>query len=189
MVALPDIKNHRSRAELEASLDHIKNAPKDAGSVALIVVRPQHGERRTPASVHISTEHGVAGDRWSKGCWLETEDGEPHPSVQVNLMSVRAAKAIAGEIKNWKAAGNNFFVDIDMSPENLPPGTRLRLGSAEIEISAQANKGCQKFIDRYGRDACVFVNVGPGWANRTRGLYARVIKNGEVRLGDMLQKL
>lgn len=189
LVELSDIENHRSRAELEASIDYIKNAPKDAGSVALIVVRPEQGQRRTPNSVHISNRHGVAGDRWSKGSWVETEDGEPHPSVQVNLMGVRAAEAIAGDIENWPGAGNNFYVDIDMSPENLPPGTRLSLGSAEIEISEQNNKGCQKFIDRYGRDACTFVNFGEGWANRARGLYARVVKDGDVALGDVLRKL
>lgn len=186
---MPETKQHRTRAELETALDQISKAPKNRASVALIVVRTARGERETPETVRISAQNGVEGDHWSKGCWLQTADGQPHPDVQVNLMSVRAAEAIAGDIANWPAAGNNFFVDIDMSPENLPPGTCIELGTARIEITAQANKGCQKFIDHYGRDACVFVNIGPGWARRARGLYARVIKDGTVELGDDLIKV
>ena len=186
---MAELGKHRTKAELEAAIDHISKAPKDAAVVALIVARPAHGQRETPQSVQISAQHGVAGDHWSKGCWLENEQGQPHRDVQINLMSVRAAEAIAGDIANWPAAGNNFFVDIDMSPENLPPKTRLSLGTAQIEITAQANKGCQKFIEHYGRDACVFVNFGPGWARRARGVYARVVKDGQVNLGDALTKL
>lgn len=184
-----ETKLHRTRADLLAALPFIAEAPKDKATVDLIVTRPDHGLRKTPKTVRISADKGVEGDHWSRGCWLKTETGAPHPEVQINLMSTRAAEAIAGDTANWPAAGNNFFVDIDMSPENLPPGSRLSLGSAEIEITAQPNKGCDLFIERYGRDACVFVNVGPGLAMRMRGLYARVIKDGDVRLGDTLNKL
>ena len=104
-------------------------------------------------------------------------------------MNSRAAGARSGDAANWPAAGNNIFVDIDLSLGNLPPGTLLGLGSAEIEITNQPNKGCQIFIDHYGRDACIFVNTGPGWSLRMRGLYARVVKDGKVRLGDQLRKL
>lgn len=186
---MPETKLHATRTDLQAALPFIGEAPKNAASVALIVVRPDHGLRETPELVRISAVNGVEGDHWSRGCWLKTEAGAPHPDVQINLMSTRAAGAIAGEPANWPAAGNNFFVDIDMTPQNLPPGTRLALGTGVIEITAQPNKGCDLFIERYGRDACVFVNVGPGLALRMRGLYARVIKDGDVRLGDTLSKV
>ncbi|NNJ69336.1 MAG: MOSC domain-containing protein [Boseongicola sp.] len=180
---------HRSLEELRAALSNIALAPKDGGAIALIVVRPDHGVRETPNEVWVSAAKGVEGDHWSKECWRTTDDGAPHPGVQINLMSVRAAEAIAGEPARWPAAGNNFFVDLDMSPENLPPGTRLALGTAEIEISQEPNKGCNLFVERYGRDACVFVNVGKGRDLRTRGLYARVVKDGAVCIGDMVRKL
>lgn len=183
------LNRHRTREDLDAAVDHIARAPKAEASVALIVVRPEHGMRDTPAQVQISAERGVQGDHWSKECWRQTEDGAPHPDVQINLMSVRAAEAIAGEPSNWPAAGNNFFVDIDMSEANLPPGSRLEMGSAVIEISAEPNKGCQLFVDRFGREACVFVNVGRGRQLRARGLYARVVQDGIVRLGDPVRKV
>ncbi len=184
-----DALPNRSRDELNAALPMVVDAPKDEGQVALIVVRPESGLREMPTTIHISRARGVEGDRWADGSWLQDDNGRPHPDVQINLMNTHAAEAIAGEKSNWAAAGNNFFVNLDMSPENLPPGTRLALGDAEIEISKQPNKACQKFIDRYGRDACVFVNVGPGWALRMRGLYARVVSDGDVCLGDQIRKL
>ncbi|MEL7459925.1 MAG: MOSC domain-containing protein [Pseudomonadota bacterium] len=184
-----DVRPHRTREELEDALAHMAQAPKSESAVALIVTRPAPGVRQTPQEVRLSIQGGVEGDRWAKGSWMTTDDGAPHPNVQVNLMSVRAAEAIAGDPANWPPTGNNFFMDIDMSPDNMPPGTRLSIGSAEIEISREPNKGCKLFVDRYGHAACVFVNVGKGRALCARGLYARVVKDGTVRLGDKVEKI
>lgn len=186
---MPDQPQHRSRDELLAALPHIAAAPKDDGRLELIVIRPDHGRRHAVERAAITAKRGIDGDHWSKGCWLTTKDGDPHPDVQISLMSARAISAIAGSPRNWPAAGNNLYVDMDVSPENLPAWTRLALGTAVIEITEEPNTGCAAFIERYGRDACVFVNTGPGRALRARGLFARVVKDGEIRVGDSVKKL
>ena len=137
----------------------------------------------------LSRAGGVAGDHWAKGCWLSAEDGAPHPDVQVCMMSARCIRAIAGERRNWPPAGDNLFIDMDLSPDNLPPGTRVAMGSAQLVITATPHNGCAGFVERYGRDACVFVNTGEGKALRLRGIYGRVIRDGMVSVGDRVRKL
>ncbi|MFD0982373.1 MOSC domain-containing protein [Tropicimonas aquimaris] len=182
-------ENHRSRAELGAALPHILAAPKDEGRLDVIVVRPEKGARLSPATVGISAKGGVDGDHWAKGCWKTTADGAPHPDVQICIMPSRCIEAIAGDRENWPPAGDNLFIDMDLTPENTPPGTRLAIGSAEIVITEEPHTGCQQFIDHYGRDACVFVNTGPGKQHRLRGIYARVTRDGVVSVGDRVRKL
>ncbi len=174
---------HRTRAELDAGLAHVLAAPKDGGRLEAIVVRPETDERIAVAEVGVSAAGGVAGDHWAKGRY------RTRPEMQICLMNARAIALIAGERANWPPAGDNLFVDLDLSPGNLPPGTRLGLGTAEIEITAEPHTGCAKFVARYGRDACVWVNTGPGKANRLRGVYARVVRDGRVAVGDVVRKL
>jgi MOSC domain-containing protein YiiM len=175
--------------ELKAGLPHIRASPKDSGELQAIVFRPAVNERRDVESAEISLAGGVAGDHWAKKCWMETADGKPHPDVQICIMNARIIGLIAGERANWPPAGDNFYVDMDVSTENLPPGTRLSVGSAVIEITGVPHNGCQKFINRYGRDACVFVNTGEGKQLRLRGIYARVVQDGRVSVGDRLTKV
>ncbi len=184
----PNIR-FRDGAELAAALPEIEAAPNDGGRIEAIVVRPGPGQRRPVARAALSRAGGVAGDHWAKGCWLSTEDGAPHPDVQICMMSARCIRAIAGEPENWPAAGDNLFIDMDLSPDNLPPGTRVAMGSAELVITEVPHNGCQGFIDRFGRDACVFVNTGPGKALRLRGIYGRVVRDGTVSVGDRVTKL
>jgi len=171
-------------AELEAGLPGILAAPREEGSLEAIVVRPGHGRRQDVPSARISLAGGVEGDHWAKGCWKSTEDGKPHPDVQICIMNARCIALIAQERDNWAPAGDNLFLDMDLSAENLPPGQRLSIGSAVIEITAEPHAGCQAFIDRYGRDACVFVNTGEGKRLRLRGIYGRVVRDGMVSVGD-----
>jgi MOSC domain-containing protein YiiM len=180
---------HLTRAELEAGLPHIIASPKDEGVLEAIVVRPEHGVRNDVPSAEISLAGGVHGDHWAKGCWKSTEDGRPHPDVQICIMNARCIGLIAQERENWPPAGDNLFIDMDLTPENLPPGQRLAIGSAEIEITAVPHTGCQAFIERYGRDACVFVNTGEGKRLRLRGIYACVVKDGTISAGDRIVKI
>lgn len=180
---------HRSRETLMAALPDILAAPRDGGRLELIVVRPRPGERLTPQRVTISAAGGVAGDHWAAGCWRTTEDGAPHPDVQICMMSARCIRAIAGAPENWAPAGDNLFLDMDLTPANMPPGTRFALGTAELVVTPEPHNGCQAFIDRFGRDACVFVNTGPGKLHRLRGIYARVTRDGEIAVGERLRKL
>ena len=180
---------HLPRAELLAGLPEILASPKDDGRVDGIVVRPASEQRQEVESIAISLARGLEGDHWAKGCWMSTEDGQPHPDVQICIMSSRCIALIAQDRDNWAPAGDNLFVDMDLTPSNLPPGTQLSVGTAVIEITATPHKGCAKFIQRYGRDACVFVNVDDGDKYKLRGIYARVVKDGQLSLGDTMKKL
>lgn len=183
------IYRFRTAAELRRALPEILAAPKDRGRLDRIVVRPFEGGREAPRTVRLSAAGGVEGDHWAKGCWRTTDAGAPHPDVQICMMMSRCIRAIAGPEDAWSAAGDNLFIDMDLTPANLPPGSRIALGTAEIEITAEPHNGCQSFIDRYGRDACVFVNTGDGKLHRLRGIYGRVVRDGSVALGDAVVKV
>lgn len=180
---------HLTRAELEAGIPHIENSPKDDGSVEAIVVRPEPGQRRDVPSCDVSLAGGVHGDRWAKGRGGNAENAAPHPDVQICIMNSRAIALIAQERANWPPAGDNLFIDLDLRPENLAPGQRLSVGTAILEVTAEPHNGCSAFIERYGRDACVFVNTGIGKQMRLRGIYARVAKGGRISVGDRIRKV
>lgn len=181
---------HLSRDELQAGLPHILAAPKDSGPIDMIIARPGEGERLECEEAAISLAGGVDGDHWAKGCSMSTDDGAPHPDVQICIMNTRVIDLVAdGDRSRWALAGDNLFVDLDLSVDNLPVGQRLGLGDAEIEITAVPHTGCDKFIERFGRDACVFVNVGGAKTARLRGVYGRVVKDGMIHRGDKMTKL
>ena len=180
---------HLTLSELSAGLPHILASPKQTGRLEAIVIRPDIGERRDVETCAVSLARGCEGDHWAKGCWKNTEDGKPHPDVQICIMNARCIQLIAQERANWPLAGDNLFIDMDLTPANIPPGTRLAIGSAMIEITDTPHNGCSAFIERYGRDACVFVNTGDGKKHRLRGIYGRVIQDGTVTVGDQVTKL
>ena len=179
---------HLTLAELHEGLPEILRSPKDNGTLAGIVIRPEKGVRRELDSCELSLALGVHGDRWAKGCWKTTEDGSPHPDVQICIMNARCIALIAQERGNWAPAGDNLFIDLDLTPGNTPPGTRLAIGTAVLEITDTPHNGCDSFIRRYGRDACLFVNTGEGKRLRLRGIYGRVVQDGRVSVGDVVRK-
>ena len=181
--------DHLTRAELQAGLPHILASPQDDGTLEIIVIRPGSGLREEVQSCDISAAGGVHGDHWAKGCWLSTDDGEPHPDVQICIMNARCIAHIAGARERWALAGDNLLIDFDISPENLPPGQRLRIGTAVIEITAVKHAACGDFAKRYGKSAAVFVNARKGSALRLRGVYARVVEDGRVTAGDRIVKV
>jgi len=176
--------NELTTAELEAGLAHIREAPADSGVVEMIVRRPDTEAREVLSVATLDVDEGLVGDNWKARGSRKTEDGNAHPLMQLNLMNARATQLIAGERERWPLAGDQFYVDLDLSDENLPPGTRLQIGSAEVEVTGEPHLGCKKFSARFGRDAMLFVNSEVGKQLNLRGINARVIEGGEVKVGD-----
>jgi hypothetical protein len=179
---------HLSLEELRQGLDEIRRSPKDQGVLAAIVIRPETDARISLQRCELSPDGGVHGDSWAEGCWLSLPDGRPHPDVQVAIMNARTIALIAQDEARWPLAGDNLFVDLDLSADNLPPGTRLSVGSALLEITAEPHKGCKKFAERYGVDATRFVNSRDGLRLHLRGIYARIVEPGVVAVGDTIAK-
>lgn len=172
----------RSADDLEAGLDEIQGSPRDRGRLVLIVRRPTVDERERLDVGTLDLEVGLVGDTWQvRGSGL-TEDGSSDPDKQLNVMNARAAALIAGAKSRWALAGDQLYIDFDLSKDNLPPGTQLAIGSAVIEITNQPHLGCAKFAVRFGRDALRFVNSKIGVALRLRGVNARIIQPGIVRI-------
>ena len=180
---------HPTPAQLEAGLEDIRRSPRDGGRVELIVLRPADGLREEVTDAVLDPEHGLVGDNWKARGSRHTDDGAADPERQLTLMNARAAALIAGDPTRRALAGDQLFVDLDLGADNLPPGTRLRLGAAVIEISAAPHTGCAKFIARFGRDAGRWVNTGPGRELSLRGVNATVVEPGIVAVGDPVHRL
>jgi MOSC domain-containing protein YiiM len=179
------MERHRSGAELAAGVARVREAPADGGRLELIVRRPTEGERETLEVGELDLVEGLVGDRWSRG----KPGRPPDPDTQLTLMSARAADLVGGARERWALAGDQLYVDLDLSEANLPAGTRLAIGTAVVEISALPHTGCKKFVQRFGLDAMLFVNSPEGRALRLRGANARVVEPGLVRPGDEVRKL
>ena len=180
---------HLTRAQLDAGLDHIRQAPVDGGALLQIVRRPDVGRREVLDAATLSLSDGLVWDTWAVRGSHRTLDGSRHPDMQLNVMNARAAALIAQTPERWALAGDQLYVDLDLSEANLPAGTRLAIGSAVIEVTAEPHTGCGKFVQRFGVDAQKFVNAAVGRALRLRGLNARVVTEGPIRVGDLVRKL
>ena len=175
--------------ELEAGVDAIRQSPKNEGVLELIVRRPRVGEREELQEGKLDVADGLVGDTWSTRGSSRSKDGLAHPDMQLNVMNSRVIALVAQERERWHLAGDQLFVDLDLSGENLPPGTRLALGSAVIEVTPQPHTGCQKFVSRFGVDAMKFVNSPLGRQLNLRGINAKVVLPGVIRVRDAAKKL
>ena len=189
MSELSPIVSPLSLDHLKTFMPHILDAPKDDVALDLVVVRPDRDIRELPKRARVTAKDGVVGDHWITGSGLRNDDGTGLVDAQICMMMSRVIEAIASSQENWPPAGDNLFLDMDLTPSNMPPGTRFSIGTAEFVVTPQPHNGCQKFIDRYGRDACLFVNTGEGRNLRLRGIYSRVTRDGEISPGDRLRKI
>lgn len=175
--------------EIEAGLGYIRESPKDEGIVELIVRRPRTEEREVLTEAELHPEQGLIGDNWVHRGSSRTSDGSPHPEMQLNIMNSRVIALLAQERERWALAGDQLFVDLDLSAPNLPPRTQLSIGTAIIEVTPQPHTGCKKFVSRFGVDALKFVNSELGRELHLRGINARVVRGGVVRQGDLVRKI
>ncbi len=183
------MSEHANREQLDAGLDHILSAPADGGELMMIVRRPDTGEREVLSNAELCLERGLVGDNWlSRGSRM-TDDGGAHPEMQLNIMNVRVTSLVAGAQDRWPLAGDQLYLDMDLSDDNLPPGTQLAIGEAIVEVTAIPHLGCQKFKQRFGADAMAFVNSDRGRELHLRGINAKVVQAGRIRIGDRASKV
>lgn len=179
----------RPMEELRAGLDAIRRSPEDGGRLEMIVRRPRTEKREVLQEGRLDVQQGLVGDNWSKRWGSSIEDGSANFDTQLTLMNTRVIGLLAPQRERWPLAGDQLYVDLDLSASNLPPGTRLSIGSAVVEVTPQPHTGCKKFMARFGLDALKFVSTPEGKERRMRGMYARVVQAGPVRVGDRVQKI
>jgi hypothetical protein len=180
---------HLTIEELEGGLDEIRSAPKDQGVLDLIVRRPNVGEREVLRQGELHPKEGLVGDSWIRRASSRTKDGSAHPGMQLNITNSRVIALLAQDKERWALAGDQLFADLDLSLDNLPAWTRLSIGGAVIEVTDQPHTGCKKFVARFGLDAMKFVNSALGRQLNLRGINARVVEAGVIRVGDVAKKL
>jgi len=180
---------HLPMAELEAGMELIRQSPKDHGILKMIVRRPSEDDREIVHEVELHLTDGLVGDNWKTRGNRHMPDGSANPDAQITVMNVRTIELLAQNQQNWALAGDQLYVDLDLSADNLPPSTRLSIGTAVIEVTAQPHTGCSKFSARFGLDALKLVNSAEGKQLHLRGINTRIIQPGTIHTGDTVRKL
>lgn len=180
---------HLTMEELEAGLDNIRQSPATEGALKLIVRRPAVGEREVLDAGQLDLETGLVGDTWDVRGSSRMKDGSSHPDMQINIMNSRVIALIAPDKSRWPLAGDQLYVDLDLSEDNVPPGTQLALGSAVLEVTDQPHTGCKKFKARFGLDALKLISSPIGKQLHLRGINAKVVQAGAIQAGDTVRKL
>ena len=180
------LRTHRTAAELDswvATLD----APRDVGTLKAVIRRPVPGEREVLEVGHLDLTEGLVGDGWAAHGSRHTADGTADPEMQLNVMHHGFVQFLAQDAGREELAGDQMYVDLDLSYDNLPAWSELHIGGPEgavIVVTEVPHNGCGKFIARYGKEAMTFVNGPAGKPRRLRGLCAKVVRPGPVRPGD-----
>jgi MOSC domain-containing protein YiiM len=178
---------YASTSELEAGLGHVRAAPRDEGVLELIVRRPAVDQREVVDEAVLDLELGLVGDSWSSRG--RSGGRAANRDAQITVMSARAVALAARDRDRWPLAGDQLYVDLDLSGDNLPPGTRLAIGTAMIEVTAEPHTGCKKFARRFGLETLEAFNSPDGRALNLRGINTRVAQSGTVRVGDAVRRL
>ena len=180
--------NHRTMPELQAALAAVGTSPSDGGKLEMIVRRPDIDQREIVDTANLDLVEGLVGDNWRARSSSATDDGSANLDAQIAIINSRVIQALTRDRSRWALAGDQLFVDIDLSTDNLPPGQRLSIGSAVLEITDVPHTGCAKFTERFGHDAIRLVNSPQGRESRWRGIYARVVQAGTISTGDIVRK-
>ena len=173
--------SHLTTEQIDAGMEQVLRSPADGGSLVKIVRRPDTGLREIVEEGVLDVDRGLVGDNWMSR--------SPDPVGQIAVMNSRFLSLIAQSEERLELAGDQLIVDLDLSMENLPPGTRLSIGSAVLEIQEKPHTGCAKFSARFGQDALRFTATPSGRERRLRGVYARIVQSGTARAGDTVTKL
>jgi len=174
--------------QLEALYLALPPCPTDIAQVNSLCIRPGPDLREERATIEFHPERGAIGDRWERKTWLYLPDGKPDPRVQVAICSSRVLALIQAATGVRYHPGDTVFTDLDLSERNLPVGSLIRVGLAILEISDVENDACAKFAAHYGAPTLNWIRLPKNRPRRLRGLFARVVTGGLVRVGDPLVK-
>ena len=184
---MTDVK-HLTLEELETGLAQVAQSPKDAGELKLIVRRPANGEREVLEMGELDLAVGLIGDNWKTRGSAKTPDGSARPDHQITITNARMIALVARQQERWPLAGDQLFIDLDLSATNLPPGTQLRIGSTIVEVTPPPHDGCKKFAERFGVETVKFMSSPEYKEMHLRGINAKVVRAGMIRIGDRVSK-
>ena len=181
--------NHLTMDEIMDNFADSSPSPRDGGVLEMIVRRPHDDERLEVIEADLDPVVGLVGDNWLERGSRKTDDGSAHPDMQIAIMNSRILGLLAEDRSSWPLAGDQLYIDLDLDEENLPSGQLLSIGTAVLEITDMPHHACGKFTERFGKAATRFLNSEEGRNGRRRGIYARVVKAGTIRVNDVVTKV